>query len=133
MNWLLSSRSLSNKGVAFVRVVVGVLLIIHGTQAFNSSEMTQYGQWLDALGVALPLAMAYIGKGIELVGGLCLVAGLYVRVACICLMGTFLFISVVMGGGKILTDAQHSFLFFLFSALFFFCGDSGYPLRRFFS
>lgn len=115
-----------------VRVIVGVLLIIHGTQVFQTNEMSDYGPWLSDLGVPFPLASAYAGKLIELLGGICLVTGLFLRVACLMLMATFLFISVVMGGGKILTDAQHAFVFFLFSLLFLFCGDSGYSIRRFF-
>lgn len=132
MSWLLSSKPLSNKGIAVVRVIVGVLLIIHGTQVFQTNEMSDYGPWLSDLGVPFPLASAYAGKLIELLGGICLVTGLFLRVACLMLMATFLFISVVMGGGKILTDAQHAFVFFLFSLLFLFCGDSGYSIRRFF-
>jgi putative oxidoreductase len=132
MNWLLTSKALSNKGIAFVRIIVGILLIIHGSQAFHSDEMKDYGPWLSELGVPFPMISVYTGKLIELVGGACLVTGLYLRIACILLMVTFLFISTVMGGGKILTDAQHAFMFFLFSMLFLFCGDSGYSIRRFF-
>jgi putative oxidoreductase len=132
MNWLLSSNHLSDKGIAFVRVIVGLLLIIHGTQVFHTDEMNDYGPWLAELGVPLPLFSAYAGKAIELLGGICLITGLFLRLACILLMITFLFISIVMGDGKILTDAQHAFVFFLFALLFFFSGDSGYSIKRFF-
>jgi putative oxidoreductase len=131
MTWLLSSEPLSEKGIAIVRVVVGVLLIIHGTQVFYTNEMNDYGPWLTDLGVPFPLMSAYAGKIVELMGGLCLVTGMFLRIACVMLMATFLFISIVMGDGKILTDAQHPFIFFLFSMLFLFCGDSGYSIRKF--
>ena len=133
MNWLVTSEPWSNKGIAFVRVIFGILLIIHGSQLFHSDEMKDYGPWLTDLGVPLPMISVYSGKAIELLGGVCLVMGVFLRIACILLMLVFLFISVVMGGGKILTDAQHAFMFFLFSMLFLFCGDSGYSVRRFFN
>jgi putative oxidoreductase len=132
MDWLLSSKPISDKGIAFVRIIVGVLLIIHGTQVFYTKEMQDYGPWLSELGVPFPLFSAYAGKLVELLGGVCLVIGLFTRLACILLMLTFLFISIVMGDGKILTDAQHAFVFFLFALLFFFCGDSGYSIKKLF-
>lgn len=132
MRWLFSSDLLSDKGVALLRIVFGILLFIHGTQMFYTNEMIEYGPWMNDLGFPFPVVSAYIGKAIELIGGVCLILGVFMRVACILLMLTFLSITVVMGGGKILTDAQHPFMFFLLSALFFFCGDSGYSVRRLF-
>ena len=132
MHWLFSSDALSNKGVACLRVVIGILLVIHGTQMFYTNEMVEYGPWMKDLGFPFPVLSAYIGKAIELIGGLCLILGVFMRAACVLLMITFLSITMVMGGGKILTDAQHPFMFFLFSALFFFCGDSGYSVKRLF-
>ena len=130
MNWLFSSHPLSTKGVVFIRVLVGILIFIHGTQVFYKNEMIEYGPWMTDLGFPLPMVSAYVGKLIELFGGLCLILGIFMRAACILLMLTFLSITIVMGGGKILTDAQHPFMFFLFSLLFFFCGDSGYSVKR---
>lgn len=130
MRWLFSSEPLSNKGVASLRIVIGVLMVIHGTQIFYTGEMVEYGSWMKDLGFPIPMVFAYTGKAIELLGGLCLMLGVFMRVACMLLMLTFLFITIVMGGGKILTDAQHPFMFFLFSALFFYCGNSGYSVTR---
>lgn len=131
MNWLLSSKSLSDQGIVLVRIIFGVLLIIHGSQIFKTNEMNEYGPWLSDQGIPLPLLSAYFGKLVELLGGFCIITGLFMRIACVLLMATFLFISLVMGDGKILTDAQHAFMFFLFSMLFLFCGDNGYSIRTF--
>ncbi|HEY0744907.1 MAG TPA: DoxX family protein [Chryseosolibacter sp.] len=125
-----ASVKVSEPGVASVRVIVGVLLVIHGAQVFQTDDMREYGPWMADLGVPFPLVLPYIGKIIEFLGGVAFITGLFLKPACILLMLTFLFIVVVMGGGKILTDAQHSFMFFLFSVLFYFAGDSGYSLRR---
>ncbi|HEY0770298.1 MAG TPA: DoxX family protein [Sphingobacteriaceae bacterium] len=121
------------KGVAAVRIVVGLLLIVHGSQLFNSEEMLSYQPWLTDLNVPLPLFSAYVGKGVEFIGGLCFILGIWIRAASVFLMATFVFITVVMGGSKIFTDGQHPFLFFLFSLLFFFVGDSGYGVKRLWS
>lgn len=127
---VMSSQPLSSKGVVIVRVITGLLLIYHGAQAFNRGEMLEYGPWLEKLGVPFPLSSAYLGKGIELLGGICFVLGICMRISSVLLMLAFLFITIVMGDGKILTDGQHPFLFFLFSMLFFFLGDSGYNVKR---
>jgi putative oxidoreductase len=131
MHHLTSSEQVSSKGIALVRIVIGILLVFHGSQAFNQQEMAEYGPWMADLGVPFPLVASYIGKALELVGGVCLILGIYMRIATGLLMATFLFITCVMGGGKILTDGQHPFLFFLFSMLFFFSGDSGVSIKRF--
>lgn len=122
----------SEAGVAIVRIIVGVLLVLHGAEVFQTDEMRSYGPWMADLGVPFALPLAYGGKISELVGGVCLITGLLLKPACILLMLTFLFIVVVMGGGKILTDAQHAFMFFLFSLLFYLAGDSEYTIRRLF-
>jgi putative oxidoreductase len=112
MSWLTSSNHVSVSGVTFVRIIVGTLLVIHGTQVFNQQEMASYGPWMKDLGVPMPLTSAYAGKIIELLGGVCLILGIYLRAANILLMATFLFITIVMGEGKVFTDGQHPFLFF---------------------
>jgi putative oxidoreductase len=133
MPWIFSSSALSEKGVAIIRSSFGLLLIIHGTQVFHIDEMQSYGPWLTELGVPVPLFSAYLGKVIELVGGLFLVLGVFTRLACILLMLTFLFITIVMADGKIFTDGQHPFLFFLISAIFFFAGSGVWTVRSFFT
>lgn len=130
MSWITSSESLSTKGIVIARVFVGILLILHGVQVFHRTEMLEYGPWMKDLGIPFPLASAYIGKYIELIGGIALILGIFMRLACILLMLTFLMITMVMGQAKIFTDGQHPFLFFLFSMLFLFIGDSGYSIKR---
>jgi putative oxidoreductase len=133
MSGITSPQPLSVKGIVAVRIIIAILLIVHGLQVFNRQEMLEYGPWMKDLGIPFPLVSAYIGKYIELAGGVALVLGVYMRLACILLMITFLVITIVMGQAKIFTDGQHPFLFFLFSMLFFFVGDSGYSVKRFWS
>jgi putative oxidoreductase len=74
------------------------------------------------LSVPFPAAMAYAGKFIELVGGFFLILGLFTRLFTALLFITFMFITFVMGEGKIFTENQHPFLFAIISLLFFFTG-----------
>lgn len=129
MKEILSSAPLNQKALAIIRIVFGVLLIIHGTQAFYRAEMSNYEPWLRDLGVPIPLVAAYLGKICEFIGGLLLVLGVFTRIACTLLMMTFLFITVVMADGKIFTDGQHPFLFFLISAIFFFAGAGVWTVK----
>lgn len=127
-HWLLNSKGVWEDGLAIIRVIIGIFLIYHGTQAFRPDEMKIYVPWLADLHVPLPEVMPYVGKAAELLGGLCLVLGLFTRVATIMLILNFTFISFVMGHGKIFTDSQHAFLYALVSLIFLFVGPGRWSL-----
>ncbi|MEX2235606.1 MAG: DoxX family protein [Cyclobacteriaceae bacterium] len=109
-------------GIALVRIMVGVLLIFHGLQLFESQDMNGFADVLFNMSVPFPEAMAYTGKIVELIGGGFLILGLFTRLMTALLFLTFMFITFVMGEGKIFTDNQHPFLFAMMSLLFFFTG-----------
>ena len=127
-NRLLNSKGVWENGLAIIRVIIGIFLIYHGTQAFVTEEMKGYVQWLADLHVPMPSVMPYVGKATELLGGLCLVLGLFTRVATIMLIINFTFITFVMGHGKIFTENQHPFLFVLLSLIFLFVGPGRWSL-----
>jgi putative oxidoreductase len=72
--------------------------------------------------------MAYSGKLIELLGGFFLILGLFTRVITALLFITFVFITFVMGEGRIFTDNQHPFLLSLLSLIFFFTGAGRFSI-----
>ena len=109
-------------GIALVRITVGVMLIFHGWQLFETHDMNVIADLLFNMSIPFPEAMAYTGKIIELTGGFFLVLGLFTRVMTALLFLTFIFITFVLGQGKILTDNQLPFLFALMSLMFFFTG-----------
>jgi putative oxidoreductase len=109
-------------GIAIIRIVVGLMLIFHGWQLFQKEDMNGFAARLLDLSVPFPAAMAYAGKFIELIGGFFLILGLFTRLFTALLFITFMFITFVMGEGKIFTDNQHPFLFAIISLLFFFTG-----------
>ena len=64
---------------ALARVILGAMLTTHGAQKFGvGSEMTVAG-FAGFAGV--PVALGYVAALIELVGGVCLVLGLFTRYA----------------------------------------------------
>lgn len=109
-------------GIVIVRIVVGVMLIFHGLQVFQTQDMDGFTEHLLNMSIPFPEAMAYTGKLIELIGGFFLILGLFTRLVTALLFFTFMFITFFMGEGKIFTDNQHPFLFALMSLLFFFTG-----------
>lgn len=109
-------------GIAIVRIAVGVMLIFHGWQVFETGDMNGFADLLFNMSIPFPEAMAYTGKLVELTGGFFLILGLFTRLMTLMLFLTFVFITFVLGDGKILAEDQHPFLYALISLLFFFTG-----------
>jgi putative oxidoreductase len=83
-------------GLATIRIITGLLMAYHG--------------WV------------YIGKGLELVTGICFVLGLFTRVAALLMVLDMLFICFKVGNGRFWYEDQHPFIFALLALLFFFTG-----------
>src|SRR5687767_1893841 len=109
-------------GIALVRIMIGVLLIFHGLQLFETPDMQAFADVLFNMSMPFPEAMAYTGKLVELIGGAFLILGLFTRLMSALLFLSFMFITFVMGEGKIFTENQHPFMFAMISLLFFFTG-----------
>jgi putative oxidoreductase len=109
-------------GIALVRIMVGVLLIFHGLQVLETGDMDGFADVLFNMAIPFPEAMAYTGKLVELIGGFFLILGLFTRLMTALLFVTFMFITFVMGEGKIFAENQHPFLLAMISLLFFFTG-----------
>lgn len=111
-------------GVALLRIIIGVFLILHGKEVFDADKMQEYAKW-DVFRSSL---MPYLGKGAEVVAGVLLVIGLFTRIAAIITIGTFLYIVFFIGKGKFWMEDQHPFLFALFGLLFLFTGPGRFAL-----
>lgn len=109
-------------GIALVRISVGVMLIYHGLQLFETHDMSVFTDLLFNMAIPFPEAMAYTGKLVELMGGVFLILGLFTRLTTALLFFTFMFITFYLGEGKIFSDNQLPFLFGLISLTFFFTG-----------
>lgn len=67
-----------------VRVIVGVIMAVHGFQKLVGGP-ANFGAFLQQLGVPAPTLMAYVVTFVELVGGILLILGLLSRLAALLL------------------------------------------------
>lgn len=120
MSNLFSASPISQHwGIALVRILVGLFIAWHGMEVFDAPKMSEYAKW-DVFGGSS--FMPYLGKGAEFVAGILLMVGLFTRIACFIIIGTFLYIVFFIGKGKFWMEDQHPFLFVLFGLLFLFTG-----------
>ena len=113
---------------AILRMLMGIFMIYHGWEVFSTEPMDRYTGWLTDMHFLAPRYMAFLGKGIELVGGILLLFGLFTRLITVALMLDMLFIVFVLGKAKIFYEDQYPFLFFLFFLYFFFAGPGKWSL-----
>ena len=111
-----------NTLTAVLRIIIGSFMIYHGWEVFSKEPIDTYTGWLTDMHFPFPRYWALLGKGIELIGGLLLVPGLFTRFITIPLMLDMLFIVFVLGHGKIFYEDQYPLLFFLFFLYIFFAG-----------
>lgn len=111
-----------NTGLAFVRVILGLFLVYHGWEIFDTAKMNEYMGWDIFKKSSSMSVMVYMGKAAELVAGIMLVIGLLTRVAALILICTMLYITFFVGHGKIWYEDQYPFLFVLLGVVFFFVG-----------
>lgn len=129
MNRFFSSTSFwQNTGLAFVRVIAGLLLVYHGWEIFDTAKMNEYMGWDIFKRSSSMSVMVYMGKAAELVAGIMLVVGLLTRVAALILIFTLLYISFFVGHGKVWYEDQHPFLFVLLGLVFLFMGGGKWSL-----
>lgn len=105
--------------IALLRIIIAVFLIIHGKEVFDAAKMEEYTKWDSFKTSAF---MPYLGKGAEFVAGVLLMPGFLTRLAALITIGTFAYITFMVGNGKFWMDDQHPFLFVLFGLLFLFAG-----------
>ena len=117
---------------AVFRIIIGIFMIYHGWEVFSKGPIDTYTGWLTDMHFPAPELWAYLGKAIELAGGILLLLGLFTRVITIPLMLDMLFIAFVLGHGKIFYEDQYPFLFFLFFVFFFFAGPGKWSLDNLF-
>lgn len=120
---LLASKALFENWLVLIRVISGLLIFVHGLGIFSKGHMDGNVAWLTDLHFPLPVLLAYIGKGAELIGGALLILGLFTRIATLILIINMLVITFVLGNGKIFTDDQHPFLLTLLFVYLFFIGS----------
>lgn len=121
---LLSTRPLFYEtGLSSIRIFVGLLMTYHGWEVFDSTKMQPYFEWEQIKALPLPAEfMAYLGKGLELLTGICLTIGFLTRIASLVMALNMAFITFFIGNGIFWYQDQHPFLFVVIGAIFFFTG-----------
>lgn len=115
------------KGLAIIRMAVGLLLFYHGQEVFHSDIMKGYTEW-DQFKSPAAVYFVYMGKSAELIAGILLTAGLFTRFAALLIMGTFFYITFFLGNGRFWYEDQHPFMFLIFGALFTFSGPGAWSV-----
>lgn len=116
-------------GIATLRIIVGLLMTYHGWEVFDRATMEPYFQWDQIKALPLPAEfMAYLGKGLELVTGLCLTVGFLTRLAAIFMAIDMLFVTFFIGNGIFWYQDQHPFMFALIAIVFVFTGPVKWDL-----
>jgi putative oxidoreductase len=126
---IFTSKGIWENGIFLVRISIGLLIIKYGLDIFDKEQMNGYNDWLKGLHFPIPLVMAYTGKVVEFIGGICLALGLFTRLVTVLLIVNMIVVTFIMGNGKIfLSDAQLPFLFLLLFFIFFLVGSGKYSL-----
>ena len=129
-NFFASAPIWQTPGITLIRIILGLFMIYHGWEVFDSSKMREYAGWDNFKNSSFGLQMVYAGKAAELIAGILLFLGLFTRLAALLIVGTMAYITFFLGNGKIWSQDQHPFLLILLSMVFFFLGGGRWSMDR---
>ncbi|HEX7015423.1 MAG TPA: DoxX family protein [Cyclobacteriaceae bacterium] len=129
MKFFTPPSSPSNEAIGLVRIIFGLLLVYHGHEVFRPEIMNSYLDW-DLFKTPSGKVLVYAGKASELIAGILLTLGLFTRVGSLLTIGTFCFITFVVGNGRFWYEDQHPFMFALFGLLFLMTGPGAWSFDR---
>jgi len=115
-------------GLVLLRIITELLMTYHGLEVFKPDVMKGYKEWEVIKIIPSPLLMVYLGKGVELLTGICLTVGLFTRIAALFMFIDMIFICFKVGNGKFWYEDQHPFIFALLALVFFFTGPVKFGL-----
>lgn len=118
-------------GLGLIRIIVGMLMIYHGFELFNSEIMNGYCDWDQFRNTASGKYLVYGGKIAELLAGVSLLIGLFTRIGALILILSMLFIISYVGRGRVWYEDQHPFLFVLLGLVFIFCGPGSWSVDKY--
>lgn len=112
--------------LGLIRIIVGASMIYHGWEVFDKAKMLEYGTWdtFKSSGVF----WVYMGKSMELLGGILLAIGFLTRLASLLIAGPMIFIIFALGNGKVWYEDQYPFLFLLLTIIFYFAGPGSWSV-----
>ncbi len=117
--------------MALLRILTGLLVAYHGLELFKPDTLRGYTEWERIKDLPAAFAMVFVGKGIELLCGLLLAAGMFTRLAALLICADMLFICFRVAEGRFWYEDQHPFLFSLLALVFVFSGPVAFSLDQY--
>jgi putative oxidoreductase len=104
-------------GTTLLRIVVGTIFAAHGAQKLFQFTPAGLAAFFESVGIPFAMANAYLVIGVELLGGLAMIAGLGTRVVAVLFAGVMAvaFATVHVAHGFFLPDG-YEFVLALFAA-----------------
>lgn len=126
-------KPLFKSPLVLIRIWLGITFINHGIPGiFSSGFMEGHIGLMESYNLPMPVVMAYLSKGIELVAGICLLLGLFTRFAAGLIALSMLGAIFTALSGSIFDDWQNeiSFTYFIMAIAIFLKGSTDYSLDR---
>ncbi len=102
-----------------MRIWIGVIFIYYGRHFYDPSHMSHFIDFLNSYHIPFPSFSAYLSKTVEFFGGVCLLLGIFTRVACVFMIINMSVATFVTQGSDLFGDAIHTFLLLLISLVIF--------------
>lgn len=115
----------SNRAIGVVRIIFGLLVVYHGHEVFRPEIMTTY---FDIFKTSSGKFLVYAGKASEFIAGILITLGLFTRIGALLTIGTFCYITFIVGNGRFWYEDQHPFMFALFGLLFLMTGPGAWSI-----
>lgn len=121
---LFSTVGVWPNGLTLVRVITGWLIFRYSRELFHINDLLNF---LTEIKFPFPVFSGYAAKIVELIGGICLILGLFTRWVTLPLMLTMAGVIYTTANGNVY-EAELPFLFLLLFAVFFFGGPGKWSL-----
>jgi putative oxidoreductase len=125
-------QSLSPYSYAIMRFSAGAVMVPHGVQKVMTASPEFYAKNIAAHGFPMPLLLAYLTFGTELIGAICLAVGLFTRVAAVAMLIEMTAIILIFNWefGYFWTNrgVEYALLWWLLCLAIFFRGGGKYSL-----
>jgi putative oxidoreductase len=117
---------------ALMRFSAGAVMVPHGVQKVMFASAETYAKNIGAHGMPMPLLLAYLTFGTELIGAICLAVGLFTRIAATAMLIEMTVIITVFNWefGYFWTNrgVEYALLWWLLCLAIFFRGGGRYSL-----
>ncbi len=122
----------SGYAILGMRLVLGLILIVHGWSKLKNVSGT--GKWMASVGFRPGMFWAVVVTAVEFLGGLLLIAGLYVQCVAFLVAGQFVVIVVwkIFKRNKFVGDLELDLVILSVALALFTLGGGYYSLDRFF-